>query len=75
MTTLSWIILASLLGGILSVIAAALFALNMFLTSERGGCHADVDHVAWLEELGFTDSVITRPTPPMVHTVVRAIRA
>lgn len=54
---------------------AALFALNMFLTSERGGCHADVDHVAWLEELGFTDSVITRPTPPMVHTVVRAIRA
>ena len=54
---------------------AALFALNMFLTSERGGCHADVDHVAWLEELGFTDAVITRPTPPMVHTVVRATRA
>ena len=54
---------------------AALFGLNMFLTSERGGCHADVDHVAWLEELGFVDPVITRPTPPMVHTVVRATRA
>jgi hypothetical protein len=54
---------------------AALFGLNMFLTSERGGCHADVDHVAWLEELGFTDAQITRPTPPMVHTVVRATRA
>lgn len=54
---------------------AALFGLNMFLTSERGGCHADVDHVAWLEELGFTDAVITRPTPPMVHTVVRATRS
>ncbi len=54
---------------------AALFGLNMFLTSERGGCHADVDHVAWLEQLGFTDPSITRPTPPMVHTIVRAIRA
>lgn len=53
---------------------AALFALNMLLTSERGGCHADVDHVAWLEELGFTDVSIARPTPPMMHTVVRAIR-
>lgn len=54
---------------------AALFGLNMFLTSERGGCHADVDHVAQLEELGFVDPVITRPTPPMVHTVVHATRA
>lgn len=54
---------------------AALFGLNMFLTSERGGCHPDVDHVDWLTELGFTDPVITRPTPPMVHTVVRATRA
>jgi hypothetical protein len=53
---------------------AALFALNMLLTSERGGCHADVDHVAWLEETGFTDMSIVRPTAPMVHTVVRAIR-
>lgn len=53
---------------------AALFALNMLLTSERGGCHADVDHVAWLEETGFTDASITRPTPPMMHTVVRAVR-
>ncbi len=51
---------------------AALFALNMLLTSDRGGCHADVDHVAWLDEVGFGDAVITRPTPPMVHTVVSA---
>ena len=41
---------------------AALFALNMLLTSERGGCHADVDHVAWLEATGFTDAEIIRPT-------------
>jgi hypothetical protein len=54
---------------------AALFALNMLLTSERGGCHADVDHAAWLEATGFTQVSIHRPTPPMVHTVVRAIRA
>lgn len=53
---------------------AALFALNMLLTSERGGCHADVDHVAWLEETGFTAASITRPAPPMLHTVVRAVR-
>jgi hypothetical protein len=54
---------------------AALFALNMLLTSERGGCHADVDHVQWLEETGFGDAEITRPFPPMVHTVVKATRA
>jgi len=53
---------------------AALFALNMLLTSERGGCHADVDHVAWLEATGFGDATIIRPTAPMVHTVIRAIR-
>lgn len=53
---------------------AALFALNMLLTSERGGCHADVDHVAWLEEAGFTSPSIIRPTAPMVHTTVRAVR-
>jgi hypothetical protein len=53
---------------------AALFALNMLLTSDRGGCHADVDHAAWLEAVGFVDPVITRPTPPMVHTVVSATR-
>jgi len=53
---------------------AALFALNMLLTSERGGCHADVDHAAWLEATGFEQVSIHRPTPPMVHTVVRAIR-
>lgn len=53
---------------------AALFGLNMFLTSERGGCHADVDHVSWLEQLGFTHAEVTRPIPPMVHTIVRAVR-
>jgi 3-hydroxy-5-methyl-1-naphthoate 3-O-methyltransferase len=53
---------------------AALFALNMLLTSERGGCHADVDHVEWLEATGFTDIEIRRPFPPMVHTVVKASR-
>ncbi|MCA9674891.1 MAG: hypothetical protein KC464_07650, partial [Myxococcales bacterium] len=53
---------------------AALFALNMLLTSERGGCHADVDHAAWLEDVGFGDVAITRPVAPAVHTVVRATR-
>jgi hypothetical protein len=53
---------------------AALFALNMLLTSERGGCHADVDHVEWLEATGFTDAAIIRPTAPMMHTLVRATR-
>ena len=53
---------------------AALFALNMLLTSERGGCHADVDHAEWLEATGFTDVEIRRPFPPMVHTVIKAIR-
>ena len=54
---------------------AALFALNMLLTSERGGCHADVDHAEWLEATGYTDVQITRPFPPMVHTIVRGSRS
>ncbi|MSP15951.1 MAG: hypothetical protein EXR73_04955 [Myxococcales bacterium] len=53
---------------------AALFALNMLLTSERGGAHADVDHVAWLNEVGFREPRITRLPAPMVHTIVSAVK-
>lgn len=54
---------------------AALFALNMMLSSERGGCHADIDHIAWLERAGFTGATIKRLPPPMMHTLVGAIRS
>ncbi|HEV8322929.1 MAG TPA: methyltransferase [Myxococcota bacterium] len=53
---------------------AALFALNMLLVSERGGCHADVDHVGWLEEAGFSGAHVRRLPAPMVHTIVSAAR-
>jgi len=54
---------------------AALFALNMMLSADHGGCHADVAHVEWLERAGFVDARITRLPPPMVHTVVSARRS
>ena len=53
---------------------AALFALNMMLTSERGGCHADVQHVEWLAGAGFTNCEVIRLPAPMVHTIVKATR-
>jgi len=53
---------------------AALFALNMMLSAEHGGCHADVAHKEWLERSGFAATSITRLAPPMVHTIVAAAR-
>ncbi len=54
---------------------AALFALNMMLSAQDGGCHADVAHVEWLESAGFTDTSITRLPAPMVHTIVGSKRS
>jgi len=51
---------------------AALFGLNMLLTSERGGCHATVDHAAWLRDAGFVDITTTALPPPMMHSIVSA---
>jgi len=53
---------------------ATLFGLNMLLTSERGGCHADVDHVDWLTAAGFANVGIERLPAPMLHAVVRATK-
>lgn len=49
---------------------AALFALNMMLTSEHGGAHARTEMASWLAEAGFT-GVQTKPfPPPMPHSMV-----
>lgn len=54
---------------------AALFALNMMLTSENGSAHAKTELAAWMANAGFVD-VETRPLPPpMPHSIVSAVKS
>lgn len=53
---------------------AALFGLNMMLSSPGGGVHSDADVATWMREAGFRD-VEQRPfPPPMPHRVVIGVR-
>jgi DNA-binding transcriptional ArsR family regulator len=53
---------------------AALFALNMFLTSAHGSAHAQTEISRWLAEAGFR-GMETRPLPPpMPHSIVSATK-
>lgn len=53
---------------------AALFALNMLLTSEHGSAHARTEMAAWMAEAGFA-GVAARPLPPpMPHAVLLGTR-
>lgn len=53
---------------------ATLFGLNMALSADNGGVHADSDVVAWMREAGF-ESVETRLfPPPMPHRVVQGTK-
>lgn len=53
---------------------AALFGLNMMLSAESGGMHADADVADWMQHAGFT-KVDRRPFPPgLPHRVVMGIR-
>ena len=53
---------------------ATLFGLHMLVSSERGGVHAKLDHLRWLERLGFTDVTVTDVPPPAVHTVIAGVQ-
>jgi cyclopropane fatty-acyl-phospholipid synthase-like methyltransferase len=49
---------------------AAVFGLNMLLTADDGGVHADGDVAAWMQEAGFeTDPILDFPGP-MPHRLV-----
>ena len=49
---------------------AALFGLNMLLTAEHGGVHADADVAGWIRDAGFANTDIRPFPPPMPHRVV-----
>ncbi len=49
---------------------STLFGLNMLLTAEDGGVHADIDVMSWLSECGFENMQITPLPPPMPHRII-----
>jgi 3-hydroxy-5-methyl-1-naphthoate 3-O-methyltransferase len=53
---------------------AALFALQMFLTSPGGGAHTIAAHERWLESAGFTGIQHVTLPPPLHYTVISADR-
>ena len=54
---------------------AALFGLNMLLTANDGGVHADTDVAAWMEAEGFREIKRSPFPPPMPHRVITGIKA
>lgn len=52
---------------------AALFGLNMLLTAEHGGVHADADVATWMAEAGFQMLPNQMFPPPMPHRVVTGV--
>lgn len=53
---------------------ATLFGLNMLLTADDGGVHADSDVAAWMADAGFRD-LQRRPFPaPLPHRVVMGVK-
>jgi 3-hydroxy-5-methyl-1-naphthoate 3-O-methyltransferase len=54
---------------------AALFGLNMLLTADDGGVHADADVVQWCSDAGFTRVQRCSFPPPMPHRVVTGVRS
>lgn len=49
---------------------SALFGLNMALSADNGGVHADEDVAAWMEQAGFGEPKVRAFPPPMPHRVV-----
>ncbi len=49
---------------------ATLFGLNMMLSAQDGGVHADTDVADWLSQAGLENVEIRRFPPPMPHRLV-----
>jgi hypothetical protein len=54
---------------------ATLFGLNMLLTTQDGGVHADADVADWMRQASFTSVAIRPFPPPMPHRVVVGVKA
>lgn len=54
---------------------ATLFGLNMLLTAEDGGVHADADVAQWMHDAGFANTDIRPLAPPMPHRMVLGWKA
>jgi SAM-dependent methyltransferase len=54
---------------------AALFAVNMALTTEHGWVFSDKELATWCAEAGFTDFTVAPVPPPMPHMLARAVKA
>ncbi|RDH89318.1 MAG: hypothetical protein DIZ77_16115 [endosymbiont of Seepiophila jonesi] len=57
-----------------SPLFATLFGLNMLLTAEDGGVHADADVADWMKQQGFTSIEKSPFPPPMPHRIVTGIK-
>jgi len=53
---------------------ATLFGLNMLLTAEHGGVHADRDVMQWMADQGFSQMSSNQFPPPMPHRVLTGIK-
>lgn len=53
-----------------SPVFATLFAVNMLLTAENGGIHADADVMAWMADAGFTGMESKNFPAPMPHRLI-----
>ena len=53
---------------------AALFGLNMLLTAQDGGVHADADVARWMLEAGFVSTEVQPFPAPLPHRVVVGTR-
>ena len=53
---------------------ATLFGLNMLLTAQDGGVHADVDVAAWMEQAGCARTERNAFPPPMPHRIVTGFK-
>jgi 3-hydroxy-5-methyl-1-naphthoate 3-O-methyltransferase len=53
-----------------SPLFSTLFGLNMLLTAENGGVHADSDVVSWMTQAGLTETDVSPFPPPMPHRIV-----
>jgi hypothetical protein len=54
---------------------ATLFGLNMLLTTQDGGVHADAEVAEWMRQAGFTQVTVQPFPPPMPHRVVMGVKA
>ena len=53
---------------------ATMFALNMRVLAHDGRCHTVAEQTAWLKDVGFDVTAVTRLPAPIHYTVIRAER-